>query len=194
MPAPSQAHAIFEQRFLCHLPELRARANRLTGNRSDADDLVQQTLEKALRCSGGLRQHSNPRAWLLRTLFNLFVDTRRQNARSRSLSAPIETRLPAPEPYRPSPWEMIGEVELWRAVDRLPAHHRDALRLSAREGRTYREIGDVLGIPAATVGTRLLRARVRIRRLLESPTQLMPTPPLDPPMPRSGEPAQALGA
>jgi RNA polymerase sigma-70 factor, ECF subfamily len=176
MTAVSSAHSAFSQRFLCHLPELRARAARLTGVRSDADDLVQQTLERALRFSRGLDEHTNPRAWLLRTMFNLFVDERRQKSRMRPLSAFVEARLPTPQPYEPAAWEMLGESELWRAIDQLPEHQREALRLSAREGHTYREIGDVLGIPAATVGTRLLRARVRVRRLLESPTQLATEP------------------
>jgi RNA polymerase sigma-70 factor, ECF subfamily len=172
MSAVTESHAAFTQRFLCHLPELRARATRLTGTRSDADDLVQQTVERALRFSRGLHQHTNPRAWLLRTMFNLFVDARRQTGRLRPLSSLLEARLPTPLPYEPSAWEMLGETDLWRAIERLPQHQREALYMSARDGQTYREIGGVLGIPAATVGTRLLRARVRVRRLLESPTQL----------------------
>jgi RNA polymerase sigma-70 factor (ECF subfamily) len=176
MTAVTPADGTFSQRFLCHLPELRARATRLTGTRSDADDLVQQTLEKALRFSRSLDQHTNPRAWLLRTMFNLFVDARRQTTRLRPLSALLEARLPTPLPYEPTPWEMLSETDLWRAIERLPDHQREALHMSAREGYTYREIGDVLGIPAATVGTRLLRARVRVRRLLESPTQLVAEP------------------
>jgi RNA polymerase sigma-70 factor (ECF subfamily) len=170
MRAPVDGDETFHRRFLCHLLELRERAVRLTGNEYDADDLVQQTLEKALRCSAELRHHTNPRAWLLRTMFNLFVDVRRQRTRMRWLSPLLEAKLVAPQPYRPAAWEMLGESELWGAIGRLPAHQQEALRMSAREGRTYREIGDVLGVPAATIGTRLLRARVRVRRLLESRT------------------------
>jgi RNA polymerase sigma-70 factor, ECF subfamily len=191
MPAVSDSHASFHARFLCHLPELHTRAIRLARVRSDADDLVQQTLERALRCSSGLGSHTNPRAWLLRTLFNLFVDTRRQRTRLRPLSGRIEGSLVAPAEYEPAPWEMIGEPDLWRSVDRLPGHQREVLRLSAREGRTYRGIGLALGVPAATVGTRLLRARKRVRQILESPTGLQP-----PPQPRGRRkihPALAVG-
>jgi RNA polymerase sigma-70 factor (ECF subfamily) len=165
---PSDHHKLFGARFLCHLPELRARASRLSRSPSDADDLVQQTMEKALRCSAGLRLHTNPRAWLLRTMFNLFVDVRRQRMRMRSLGALIEDRLAAPTPYEPCPWEMIGEVELWRAVEGLPAYQREVLHMTGREGRSYREISETLGVPTATVGTRLLRARQRVRALLSA--------------------------
>jgi RNA polymerase sigma-70 factor (ECF subfamily) len=165
---PSEHQKLFRARFLCHLPELRARASRLSRSSSDADDLVQQTLEKALRCSNELRLHTNPRAWLMRTLFNLFVDVRRQRVRLRSLNALVEERLAAPGPYEPCPWEMIGEVELWDAVECLPAYQREVLHLTAREGRTYREVSETLGVPSATVGTRLMRARQRMRVLLTS--------------------------
>jgi RNA polymerase sigma-70 factor, ECF subfamily len=172
-PLDQQTHqthqTLFRARFLCHLPELRARATRLSRSASDADDLVQQTLEKALRCSAGLRLHTNPRAWLLRTMFNLFVDVRRQKARMRSLNALVEGRLAAPAPYEPCPWEMIGEGEVWQAIEDLPAYQREVLHLTAREGRSYREVSESLGVPSATVGTRLLRARQRVRTLL-SPT------------------------
>jgi RNA polymerase sigma-70 factor (ECF subfamily) len=193
MPAVTNAHPGFYSRFLCHLPELRARAMRFTRARSDADDLVQQTLERALRCNRGLRDHTNPRAWLLRTMFNLFVDTRRQKVRLRPLSAAIEGSLAAPPDYEPAAWEMIGEADLWRSVEKLPGHHREALRLSAREGRTYREIGEALGVPAATVGTRLLRARKRVRRILESPTGIL-RPPIQPSTRGTNRRAVALGA
>ncbi len=174
MPSPDPPSQ-FQSRILSHLPELRARATRLSRCASDADDLVQQTLEKALRFSAGLNRHTNPRAWLLRTMFNLFVDLRRQTVRLRSLTAAVEGRLAAPAPYEPCPWEMIGEAELWRTVERLPAYQREVLRLTVREGRSYREISQMLGVPSATVGTRLLRARQRMRALLEAPTATLPT-------------------
>ena len=174
MPDVSDIHASFRARFLDHLPEIRARAVRLTRTRADADDLVQQTFERALRNSAGLSHHTNPRAWLLRTLFNLFVDARRQRARMRPLSALIERSLVAPQDYEPAPWEMVGEAELWRTVERLPRHQREAMRLSAGEGRTYREISQALGVPSATVGTRLMRARKAVQRILASPAGLQP--------------------
>jgi RNA polymerase sigma-70 factor (ECF subfamily) len=170
MPPVTHAPRDFRTRFLGHLPELRARALRLTRSRSDADDLVQETFERALRGNKGLDHHTNPRAWLLRTMFNLFVDTRRHKVRLRPLSGSVEGSLIAPPEYQPAAWEMIGEAEVWRGVDRLPNLHREALRLSAREGLTYREIGEALGIPTTTVGTRLLRARKRVRQILEAPT------------------------
>jgi len=172
----SEPPSPFHSRILGHVPELRARASRLCRCTSDADDLVQQTLEKALRFSADLHAHSNPRAWLLRTMFNLFVDVRRQKIRLRSLTGVIEGGLTAPPPYEPCPWEMIGETELWRTVERLPAYQREVLRMTSREGRSYREVSQLLGVPSATVGTRLLRARQRMRDLLQAPTATLPMP------------------
>ena len=173
---PSQTQSLFHARILCYLPEMRARASRLCRSSGDADDLVQHTVEKALRFASRLRTHSNPRAWLLRTLFNLFVDVRRQEVRLRSLTGAIQDGLTAPPPYEPCGWEMIGESDLWRAVDRLPAYQREVLHMTCREGRSYREISELLGVPPATVGTRLLRARQRARIVLQGPTATLPTP------------------
>jgi RNA polymerase sigma-70 factor (ECF subfamily) len=194
---PSHPHDQFRDRILCHLPELRARASRLSRCASEADDLIQQTLEKALRFSAGLDRHSNPRAWLLRTLFNLFVDLRRQRGRLRALAGVVEARLTAPPPYQPCPWEMIGDAELWRTIEHLPAYQREVLRMTAREGRSYREISEALGVPSATVGTRLMRARQRMRALLQAPTATLPGHPDE--RPRAEDQAEeaemlALGA
>jgi RNA polymerase sigma-70 factor (ECF subfamily) len=157
-----------------HKVSLRALALRLCRNSADADDLVQDTLERALRRFDLLKPGSNVRSWLLMVLHHRFIDLCRLRARhpsATSLDGHDATALTEDA----APWDSITEEDVQAAVARLPDDLRDAYELRIHELRSYEEIGRILGIATMTVGTRLMRARRRLRELLEPKLNLPET-------------------
>jgi RNA polymerase sigma-70 factor, ECF subfamily len=163
---PARVRAGFEAAVRHHEPVLLAIAGRLCGNTADARDLVQDTYERALKAWERLPSDANHRGWLVTIMNRLFIDRCRRAKRS-----PLVDRE-APEPAAPErevdaapAWSAVTSEQLASAVARLGEEFRRVYELHA-VGRSYKEIGDELGVPAATVGTRLLRARRRLRELL----------------------------
>ena len=153
-----------------HESALRATALRLCRDPAEASDLVQDTFERALRSRDRLRPGSNLRAWLLTILRNLFIDKCRRGAREPRSELKLELidsafALPAPE-AEPR-WASITGAHLREAVDKLSEDFRSVYLMHALEGRSYAEISTRLGIPGATVGTRLIRARRKLKALLQ---------------------------
>jgi RNA polymerase sigma-70 factor (ECF subfamily) len=164
---PAAAGSDFEAVMLPHRPALLAVALRLTGNPSEAHDLVQDTYERALRRYGSFVAGTNGRAWLVTILQNLFVDRcRRASVRPAVVSIDNSLGVAAPEPAEPEAWAAITMEQLDVAVNQLSPEFREVFRLHAIERRSYEEISRALGIPKATIGTRLLRARKKLRALL----------------------------
>jgi len=151
-----------------HEPQLRAIAMRLTGNGADAADLLQDAFERAFRHYDKLEPGTNPRAWAVTILHNLFIDRCRRVRREPLRVAVEDVPLAAPEPSsEPDPlWTKLTAADLARALERLEPDFRAVYQMHALENRSYKEISAALGIPAATVGTRLLRARDKLRKLL----------------------------
>jgi RNA polymerase sigma-70 factor, ECF subfamily len=155
-------------RFVAELePHLRMVATRLCGNAADAADLVQDAFEKAYRNYDKLAPGTNPRAWAVTILHNLFIDRCRRNQREGKKVDVEDVPLAAPPEREAEPaWADLGPDDLRRALDALEPSFRDIYRLHALENRSYKEISAELGVPMATVGTRLLRAREKLRKLL----------------------------
>lgn len=145
--------------------ELHVRARALCRPPLDADDLVQDVLERALRSRAQLREAAQLRAWLFAILGNTFID-RIRHLRTVPASEPVDDALPTPEPDARPCWAELSAEQLRAAVARLPDDTREVYRLHALDGRDYIWIAEHLGIPKATVGTRLLRARKQLRALL----------------------------
>ncbi len=144
---------------------LYSRAMSLERSAEDAEDLTQDTFERALRNLHQFQPGTNLRMWLFRIMYNLFVDRRRRRqaeARNDSLDA---ADLAAPEPDSLEPWEQIDHDKVAATLAGLDPQFRDVLELHLVP-HTYREIGATLGIPPGTVGTRLLRARHKLRSIL----------------------------
>jgi RNA polymerase sigma-70 factor, ECF subfamily len=149
-----------------HLPALRARAAQLCRGHGDADDIVQEALLRAFRARRQMREIAKLRGWLLTILTNTFLDSlRRRKARPGEVE--LQFDLPAPSADDDdSPWSRIDLDAIRAAVAELPDDVRQTYEMFAFEGRDYTGISSALGVPKATVGTRILRARKRLRGLL----------------------------
>ena len=145
------------------IPRLRRYAGALTGDRAAADDLVQDTLERALSRFHLWRQGSNLRAWLFTIMHNIFVNQARSRARRYHES--LETE-PAAEAVRAPEPDWLEVRDIASALSRLPHEQRAVVLLVGIEQFTYHEAAQVLGVPIGTVMSRLSRARERLRVLL----------------------------
>ena len=146
------------------VPSLRRYARALARDPDRADDLVQDTIERAIRKRSLWLPTGPVRAWLFRILVNLYRNELRRDRRRGGAHAPldalaVEPSVPAPQPGR------IALAEMARALDTLPVEQREALLLVVIEGASYREAADILGIPAGTLMSRLGRARAALKTL-----------------------------
>jgi RNA polymerase sigma-70 factor, ECF subfamily len=144
---------------------LFSRAMGLERSVDDAEDLVQDTFERALRNLHQFQPGTNIRMWLFRIMYNLFVDKRRRRHAEPRNDNVEPADLAAPEPDPLEPWEHIDHDKVTATLAHLEPQFRDVLELHL-VSQTYREIGATLGIPPGTVGTRLLRARHKLRDIL----------------------------
>jgi len=148
------------------LPILRAVARGLSRDAAELEDLVQDAYEKALRSIHTMNVGANPRGWMVTILHNLHIDRCRRRARMKPHVPADEVPLPAPEVIEAPAWSAISTDDVRRAAARLPDELRTTYTMFALEGRSYHEVAAALGIPKATVGTRVSRARARLKELL----------------------------
>jgi RNA polymerase sigma-70 factor (ECF subfamily) len=154
-----------------HIPRLRRYARALTGDRNAADDLVQDTLERALSRFHLWREGSDLRAWLFTIMHNIYVNQVRSRIRRQheALEAePAAEAARAPEPD----WLEVRDLEA--ALARLPEEQRAVVLLVGLEQFTYEETARVLGVPTGTVMSRLSRARERLRLMLGGEYRVVP--------------------
>ena len=142
------------------IPALRRYARALTRDAELADDLVQDTLVRALR-SEHLFHGGDIRSWLYTILTNLNRNRLRSLSR-RPAMTPIDD-TDAPDAAGPE----AGGRDIERALAALVEDQRVALLLVVLEGLTYREVADVQGVPIGTVMSRLARARMQIKAYLD---------------------------
>jgi RNA polymerase sigma-70 factor (ECF subfamily) len=145
------------------VPRLRRYARALAGNRDDADDLVQDTLERAWSRAGLWRGVADMRAWLFGIMHNLHVDALR---RGRLAVVPLSEDTPEGV-VAPSQGDRLAVLDLQAALARLAPEQREVLLLVALEDMAYADVAQVLGIPLGTVMSRLSRGRERLRILLD---------------------------
>jgi RNA polymerase sigma-70 factor (ECF subfamily) len=145
------------------IPELRARAMRLCGERAAADDIVQDAVERALRFADQYQRGTNLRAWAFQILFSVFVTRWRRRRRERNAlenlaSDPCAWTVPT---GFTSPDRGPGAItsSTLRKLDALPDGFRAVLVMVDIEQRTYRDAALELGVPVGTVMSRLHRAR-----------------------------------
>jgi len=167
-------HEDFVKALVAQIPGLRRYAVALAGNAALADDLVQDSIEKALRQSGQLRELQLLPGWLRRILHNLYVDEIRRR-RGRGPQADIMDLADHPELSVPADDSVQGR-DFVRAMNALNFEHRQILLLVGLEDMSYREIAEELNVPIGTVMSRLARARERLRSLMESGAEVVPLP------------------
>jgi RNA polymerase sigma-70 factor, ECF subfamily len=147
-----------------NIPSLRRYAWTLLRNSSDADDLVQECLLKALDRIDTLRAASDLRSWLFTIMHNLYVNRwRRMKLRARLAADNAEAELAV----GPSQQASAEIQDVLRGLSTLTEEQRQIVLLVAVEGFQYGEVAAMLGIPVGTVMSRLSRARDRLREFVE---------------------------
>ena len=148
-------------------PVLLVLARRMCASEADAADVVHDALESALLAGDRLAAVENLQAWLVTILHRRMIDLFRKREREQLGEVPEEPALTQDAPPADAPlWTRIDTQQLRAAVDRLEPEFREVFTLHAFERRSYKDIATALDIPQNTVGTRLLRARRKLRVLL----------------------------
>lgn len=152
------------QPLVGHIPDLRRYARSLTGDAWAADDLVQDTLERACDRWQLWTAGTDLRAWLFTLMHNLFVDAARRALRQQGQRVDVDDvahELVAP------PAAADSALDLQRCLLRLPEEQREVLLLVSLQDLGYEEVARITGVPVGTVMSRLSRARSRLRDLME---------------------------
>ena len=159
----------FEALALPLLDQLYNFAHWLTQDRSEAEDLVQETYAKALKGFDLFQQGTNFRAWVYKILRNTFL-TSRTGMRAATDQFDDEKADVILPPVKETPESLLVEKAnrelLQKALAELPVPFREVVLLADVEEMSYQEIAETLGIPAGTVMSRLSRARVALRNLV----------------------------
>jgi RNA polymerase sigma-70 factor, ECF subfamily len=174
----SDRDARFEQDVLPLAGQLYPAALRRTGNASDAEDLVQETLAKAYAALHQFRRGTNLRAWLQKILANTFINTCRKKTREPALALGGELlddcqagSGPLSPPARSAEAEALEHLagsDILGALLDLPREFAEAIYLADIEGYAYKEVAEIMGTPIGTVTSRLHRGRGKLRQKLAS--------------------------
>ena len=151
-----------EREIVGLLPRLRRFARALTAAPADADDLVQQTLERALTRRGQWRPGTRLDSWMFRIMKNAWIDETRARRRQGGLFAPAEEGERVGDDGAGAMETRLAAAEVARAMARLPDEQRLAVALVLVEGLSYQEAAEVLEIPAGTLTSRLVRGRMAL--------------------------------
>ncbi len=175
--SPNADARAFETEALPHLNSLYNAAIHFTRDRTNAEDLVQETMLRAFRFFYLYQRGSNCKAWLFTILRNTFINQcRKKSKHPREINIDLlenactstdavwpsaELRTPAAELLKDA-----YDDEVSAALDSIPDTFREVLLLCDVEGFTYQEIADILDLPLGTVRSRLSRARGEMREVL----------------------------
>ena len=162
----------FAARLIAHLPGLRRYAVALCGNRDLADDLIQDTIERALSRAPSSLKPERLGAWLRTVVHNLFVDELRRRRRRgvRVDVAELENNLA----LSTAPADQLASSDVGRAMASLSIEYRQILVLAGVEQLSYQEIAEELRVPLGTVMSRLARARAALRAALDPEARALP--------------------
>ena len=174
---PESLAMMFEREALPHVETLLRTALRMTRNAQAAEDLVQDTLERAYTNFHRYEPGTNVRAWMFKIMTYLSISQYRKK-----MSAPQTSSLDEPTPngmYREARAAgmsaddvevqvigRLGEEQIQNAIDHLTPEIRMAVMLADVEGFSYKEIGQIMGIPTGTVMSRLHRGRRVLQQAL----------------------------
>ncbi|MCY3933720.1 MAG: sigma-70 family RNA polymerase sigma factor [Acidobacteria bacterium] len=168
----------FEAEVLPFMDSLYSTAYRMSRNRQDAEDLLQETYLRAYKYYDKFQEGTNFKAWLFKILKNTFINRYRKRQRqplrnsfdeiegsfeSKLLESPLTARGATPEE------ELMVDAldqDVQQALEALPKDYRTAVEMADLQGLSYREISDQLGIPLGTVMSRLYRGRRKLEAVL----------------------------
>jgi RNA polymerase sigma factor (sigma-70 family) len=172
MSSFASRNANFEELALPLFASLYNHAFWLTRNQADTEDLVQETLSKALRGFDSFQSGTNFKAWIFRILRNTFLTTRAGIAASRTVFMEDHPETFDAAVAGPTPEDNLirldNEAALQTALEQLPSQLREVLLLCDVEELKYKDIASVLDLPIGTVMSRISRARRTLRQLLQS--------------------------
>ena len=167
-----QPLAGFEELAMPLFDSLYNFAHWIAYNSNDAEDLVQETYLKALRSFASFRAGTNFRAWIFQILRNTFLSSCSRLERRMTVALDSEDDGPELAVDTETPETILMNRSnsdlLQRAIDKLPAHYREALLLCEVEEMSYQEIAEILSIPIGTVMSRLARARKAVRETVHT--------------------------
>ena len=158
---------IFETEAMRHLDDLFRTAKRLTMNRTDAEDLVQETFMQAWKSFGHYEAGTNCRAWLYKIMFNKLDHYRRKKyTQAKYFQDTDDEAVFINSKYTPPVPEFLTDEEVIAALVKLPEHYREVVLLTDVHEFSYKEAAQILNIPIGTVMSRLNRARTQLRNSL----------------------------
>ena len=158
----------FEDVALQHMNALYSAALRMAKNKTEADDLVQDTYLRAYRFFDRFERGTSMKAWLFTILKNTFINNFKKRSKTPEHIDFDRLKLSEEEPASPNDPEedllyKAFDDEFKRAVDALPEEFRKVIMLSDHEGRSYKEIAEKIDRPIGTVMSRLHRGRKLLR-------------------------------
>ena len=182
---------IFRDAVIALIPALRIHAATRAGSRSEADDLVQETLVRAWCYRGSFQEGTNLKAWLCKIMQNCFYH---DLSRQRDTVQDIEGRWAAMLSVAPAQEWRLQYNDMLSALDRLPPDARAALVLIGASGCSYEEAADLAHCPVGTLKSRVNRAREKLANLIDNALDIQPPPPAkifgDMPRPLQGRVSQ----
>ena len=156
-----------QKELVVEMPKLRKFASKLTRNNSEADDLLQSTLLRALEKADYFETGTDLFKWSSKIMYNIFVTDYRRKVKFETQYDPeshIENRSVEPDQ------QVKLEVKvLAKAMEQMSPEHREILVLVCVKGMQYQEVADMLAIPVGTVRSRLSRARNQLIAMMEGP-------------------------
>jgi len=167
--------AEFEEVALPHMDALFRTALRMTRNRENAEDLVQETFLRAYRSFDTFEKETNCRAWLFRILTNSYINRFRRAVKVgtqvpfesvKSFLVSDEAAETAPDAEDEADFREALDEEVKHALEELPENFRLPVVLAFVEGMSYKEIAQTMGCPIGTVMSRIFRGRQLLRKRL----------------------------
>jgi RNA polymerase sigma-70 factor (ECF subfamily) len=168
---------LFEQEAMQHLDALYRTALRMTRNRQDAEDLVQETYLRAYRSFDQFTPGTNLRAWLFRILTNAYINRYRKATSQPQVSSLEDTEefslyrqlgeaAGSSDNVEEEVLDRIAEGDVRAAIERLPYPYRLAVLLADVEGLSYNEMAEAMNVKKGTVMSRLFRGRKLLQKAL----------------------------
>lgn len=153
----------FESAALPHMNDMYRTAARVIGNRSEAEDLVQETYLQAWKSFHRFEPGTNCRAWLFKILFHLIQHHRRKWYKSKLVQESDEMLLQDTVAYDPPVPQHLSDEDVLAALEKISVQYREVVLLADVQEFSYKEVAATLGVPVGTVMSRLSRGRKLLR-------------------------------